>query len=148
MVNFTALLLPALLASATHAAYTWTKCTNAERCIAAKAPNGSTAGGKAGAQPGSRFSYVGGYVFAVDTCSGYSSDRAQGCWYSHDKDGLFISPTGYMRTAHDCNLVGVLSKSADVGVTYWWLHKGGDRCLPDSVGTEVYDVQACYAGDQ
>ncbi|KAF7934608.1 hypothetical protein EAE99_003058 [Botrytis elliptica] len=93
MVQFGITLLPLLMAVATVNGYSWMRCTNAPQCRLSSY-GGSTTGGGNNPAKGGRFSYAGGYIFAYDTCSGfaYSSD---GYWYSHDKDGLFVSPTGY-----------------------------------------------------
>ncbi|GJC79876.1 hypothetical protein ColLi_02714 [Colletotrichum liriopes] len=143
----TALLLAAIAMGNVNA-WTWTRCTNVDKCVPGTAFNGAgtTGGGQSAPSKGSRFSYVGGYVFVVDTCTGFAYDRSNGYWYSHEVDGLFVSPEGYMRTAHDCNLVVFTSKSQTVGGTSWYKPNGGDCCLPDEVGTNIYNLEAYYTG--
>ncbi|TGO44647.1 hypothetical protein BOTNAR_0774g00010 [Botryotinia narcissicola] len=145
MVQFGSTLLPLLMAVATVNGYSWTRCKNAPQCVATTNTGTTATGGNTSPQMGSRFSYVGGYVFAYDTCSGFTYN-SNGYWYSHEKDGLFISPTGYVRFAHDCNLLLVSSKSQAVGGTWWSKSGGGDCCLPDAVGQNIENTAAYYTG--
>ncbi|GKT41165.1 uncharacterized protein ColSpa_01346 [Colletotrichum spaethianum] len=149
-INPTTLFLAAIAIGNVNA-WTWTHCTNAERCVAGSNPNasgGTTGGNKNMPSTGSRFSYAGGYVFVADSCTNFSYQGSDGYWYSHEKDGLFVSPAGYMRTAHDCNLLVIDSKSQTTGITWWWKHNGGDCCLPDEVGTNIFNIEAYYTGAQ
>ncbi|TGO59203.1 hypothetical protein BCON_0047g00420 [Botryotinia convoluta] len=145
MVQFGSTLLPLLMAVATVNGYSWTRCTNAPQCRLTS-NGGSTTGGDNNPAKDGRFSYAGGYVFAYDTCSGFGYSSSDGYWYSHDKDGLFVSPTGYVRFGHDCNLLLLSSKSQAVGGTYWTEGGGRDCCLPDSVGQNIENVKAYYTG--
>ncbi|KAF6803677.1 hypothetical protein CPLU01_16101 [Colletotrichum plurivorum] len=134
-------LLASALAVGNVNAFTWTRCTNAEKCVQGDMPNKElTTGG------GSR-NWGGWYVATYDSCSGFAYDQKDGYWYSHEKDGLLVSPAGYMRTAHDCNLVVLRSKNSETGSNAWWKHRGGDCCLPDEVGTGIDNLWAYYTGD-
>ncbi|THV45643.1 hypothetical protein BGAL_0465g00060 [Botrytis galanthina] len=99
MVQFGSTLLPFLMAVATVNGYSWTRCTNAPQCTLTRGNSGSTTGGSTNPLRGSRFSFTGGYVFAYDTCSSYAYSSSDGYWYSTEKDGLFVSPTGYFRAS-------------------------------------------------
>ncbi|GKT54690.1 hypothetical protein ColTof4_08449 [Colletotrichum tofieldiae] len=136
--NFATFILSALAVSGANA-YTWTRCTNAEHCLAGEMP---------GPPMGVKTPYGGFYMPVYDSCTDFEYDTKDGYWYSHEKDGLFVSNTGYLRTAHDCNLVLLRSKNAAVGTTAWWKHRGGDCCLPDEVGWDIDNVGAFYTGDQ
>ncbi|KAF7895834.1 uncharacterized protein EAF01_009001 [Botrytis porri] len=146
MVQFGSTLLPLLMAVATVSGYSWTQCTNADRCDLASGGGSTTVGGQNNGREGQRFHYVGGYVFTYDTCSDFVYRAGDGYWYSHEKDGLFVSPTGYVRFAHDCNMMVINNKAAAVGVTYWTKSSGADCCLPDEVGHNIFRVGAYYTG--
>ncbi|KAF6817445.1 hypothetical protein CSOJ01_02367 [Colletotrichum sojae] len=143
MVNFSALLVTALASTASAAlpAFTWTRCTNAPRCQSREAV--STGGFKySGAvAPGGIFIFPGVPLSTYSSSTGFVYDRNDGYWYSSDKDGLYVSPTGYVHFAHGLDRIGINSKNQDIGSTYW---SGGSKpcCLPDPVGRDILDVAA------
>ncbi|GJC84317.1 hypothetical protein ColLi_07155 [Colletotrichum liriopes] len=117
MVNQT-LLLTAALATTAYA-FTWTKCTNVPRCVQV---------GQPGPYSGAGFT---GFTYNGDTHY----------WYSHQVDGLYVSPEGYFNPAHDSDIVDVYSNDNKIGITHW--QSGGNACcLPDEVGTNIANVEA------
>nr|XP_036577275.1 uncharacterized protein CTRU02_12743 [Colletotrichum truncatum]KAF6784214.1 hypothetical protein CTRU02_12743 [Colletotrichum truncatum] len=113
-------IVSALAVGNVDAAFHWTRCKNAPHWTWANPPNSNMG------------------------CSGLIYDK-DGYWDSKAKDGLFVSPTGYLRTTHDCNLVVVRSK-AGVG-SAWCKHYGGDCCLPNEAGTNIENIFAYYTGN-
>ncbi|GKT44431.1 uncharacterized protein ColSpa_04612 [Colletotrichum spaethianum] len=144
MVNLSLLVTATLAVSAEAVSYTWTKCLNVDKCLSVGAPGdptgqkGKVFRGKAGA---ASFWYPGTYLFPYSATTGFTYDQGDGYWYSHDADGLYISPQGYVNFAHDYNKIGINSKDQDIGSTYW-VHGGAPCCLPDEVGVNIYDVVA------
>ncbi|GJC81607.1 hypothetical protein ColLi_04445 [Colletotrichum liriopes] len=138
MVNLSLLVTAALAATAeATVTYTWNNCKNAPKCNGVDAPGQI---GTAGAVTGGGFVfYPGVYLFSYSKDTGFTYDSSNGYWYSHDTDGLYISPTGYVQFAHNMNRIGVQSKSNSVGSTFW-RHGGSPCCLPDQVGKDIYDV--------
>ncbi|TGO31448.1 hypothetical protein BHYA_0779g00010 [Botrytis hyacinthi] len=143
MVQFGSKLLPLLMAVATVNGYSWTRCTNADRCDLTTTGGPTESGSFV---PGDEFDFSGGEIFAYDECSNFAYSGNNGYWYSHETDGLFVSPAGYVRFAHDCNLLLLASKSSSVGSTYWTKSSGADCCLPDEVGTNILNIVAYYTG--
>ncbi|TDZ25732.1 hypothetical protein Cob_v001248 [Colletotrichum orbiculare MAFF 240422] len=129
--------LPLAVTAETITSFTWTRCTNVERCENVEAPGSPT--GQSLAQLGPYVIYPGAYNFPYSKDAGWVYDGSNGYWYSADVDGEYVSPEGYLNFAKDFNRVGIVSKNGDVGATYW-RHRGEPCCLPDEVGTLIYDI--------
>lgn len=139
MIKLGVLLSACFAASASAVDFQWTKCTNAPHCTS-QSPPGDPSTYSAVIEGDIVFS-PGGYIFPYETSTGFTYAQSDGYWYSHDADGLYVSPTGYVHFAHDYNVVGLQSKDGNIGVTYW-KNFGAPCCLPDSVGTDIYNAYA------
>jgi len=156
--------LSVMMAASTATAYTWTVCKNVHQCsqvtdqVQGVSKLGHAGGrGRAGHAAGEIAKHAGegaiseagsdlydeifnggggGSGPSSQTRFSYAGD--DGYWYSHDVDGLFVSPQGYFRPGGGLTYVAIWSKNG--AKTLW--QSGDDCCLPDEVGTGISDVMA------
>lgn len=142
MILFVLLLPAALSATVGAVSFSWTKCTNAPKCLSTGSLEGSSttySGVSASVGNGYVIYFPGGYISSYQASTGFSYDQSNGYWYSHDADGIYVSPAGYVNFAHGYNLIGLQNKDGDIGVTFW-KNFGAPCCLPDQASSNIYDI--------